>query len=379
MVRVLGLRGATKRGIDNNRADDKKLSDLPNLSDSGEPLSQSHQSSQYPAAAAASSSSESLAHYGDILSKHPMYRYAVAEFSQTVQTGTSNDDGMMDVNMIMNNNPTALPQPPSALSGVRQDPPPIEESSSIRAQPSSSAPQSPQHNSDHRRHQRLQQNLQHVHQHNQNYPSSSVGIPDSTYEEYYGDAYTGAPLKYVYPSGYQNMRPRSCPWKLSIFICLSFTWLSIFIVGHCSNQGMEDYGYGTYYNTEIDDDSLVIETRWCGSRPLYWLWVCSMLITGLAAAYCSVIGYIKVRDFAVANSRSQPPGVAGVEGGKSDYYLRIEDGGHPSKNIGRTLSNDGSMGGQLYKKTIYQADGTPQFWGAHIYRPTQAAVAITSR
>ena len=45
---------------------------------------------------------------------------------------------------------------------------------------------------------------------------------------------------------------------------------------------------------EIDDDTLVIETRWCGSRLLYMMWVISMLVTGLAAAYCSIIGYIKV-------------------------------------------------------------------------------------
>ena len=115
-----------------------------------------------------------------------------------------------------------------------------------------------------------------------------------------------------------------------------------------------------------DDAAAAIEKRWCGSRPLYLIWAMSMIITGLSAAYCGVIGYIKCRDFAVANSRSQPPSV--VEG-KSDYYVRIEDGLPPVR------SSDASD----VHSTIYQADGNPQFWGAHIYRPTQAAVAITSR
>jgi hypothetical protein len=141
-----------------------------------------------------------------------------------------------------------------------------------------------------------------------------------------------------------------------------FTWLSVFIVGHCSDQVDED----RYKNAQIDDDSLAIEVRWCGSRPLYLMWVASMLITGLSAAYCSVIGYIKVRDFAVANSRSQPPGLVDV---KSDYYVSITDSS--------LASSEGSA--STYRTTIYQSDGTPQFWGSHIFRPTQAAVAITSR
>ena len=190
-------------------------------------------------------------------------------------------------------------------------------------------------------------------------------MPDATYEEQYGDAYVGAPIKYIYPSGYQSMRPRSGPWKLSIAICALFTWLSVFIVGHCSDRVKDQSQY--YYANEIDDDAFAIETRWCGSRPLYFMWVASMLITGLAAAYCSVIGYIKVRDFAVANGRSQPPGMVG----QTDYYVRIVD-------------DAGSIAGSVtsaspYQGTIYQADGTPQFWGSHIYRPTQAAVAVTSR
>lgn len=201
---------------------------------------------------------------------------------------------------------------------------------------------------------------------------SEPTMPDSTYEEQYGDAYIGGPIRYVYPSGYQSMRPRGGPWKLSIAVCFMFTWLSVFIIGHCSDRVDESM----YDQNEIDDDTLVYETRWCGSRLLYMMWVVSMLITGLASAYCSVIGYIKLRDFAVANSRSQPPGMVG----KSDYYVQIRDGELPPGG-GNLPTAAGLVDADpmFYHKTIYQADGTPQFWGGHIYRPTQAAVAITSR
>jgi len=148
----------------------------------------------------------------------------------------------------------------------------------------------------------------------------------------------------------------------------------------------------SYYNVngdEIDDDALVIETRWCGSKMLYFMWVVSVLITGVATAYCGIIGYIRARDFAVANCRSQPPGMVG----KSDYYVRVDDvnvnqrtpnGSVPSSNDGGLVNSyhDAISGLPLhhsFRRTIYQADGTPQFWGGHIYRPTQAAVAVTSR
>jgi hypothetical protein len=209
-------------------------------------------------------------------------------------------------------------------------------------------------------------------------------MPDASYEEVYGPAYIGGTIKYIYPTGYQSMRPRSCPWKLSIIVCLLFTWLSIFIVGHCSDQADESAA-AAVANADgvITDDALVMEIRWCGSRLLYMMWATSMMVTGLSAAYCSVIGYIKVRDFAVANSRSQPPGVAE---GKSDYYVRIRDHSVDFTNSAgsamlRRNSNvtDGSSSISYFQPTIYQSDGTPQFWGSHIYRPTQAAVAVTSR
>lgn len=226
-------------------------------------------------------------------------------------------------------------------------------------------------------------------------------MPDSTYEEWYGDAYIGGPIRYVYPSGYQSMRPRGGPWRLSIVVCLLFTWLSVFVIGYCANNGNSNNNNSNNdYSYAIDDDSFVIDAKWCGSRLLYLLWVISMLITGLATAYCSVIGYIKVRDFVVANTRSQPPGImtvgdqlsSGVNGndrhghstqGNSDYYVRIGDANNNCSVNSRFQHASGLRLQQThpahYNKTIYQADGTPQFWGNQIYRPTQAAVAITSR
>ena len=123
-------------------------------------------------------------------------------------------------------------------------------------------------------------------------------------------------------------------------------------------------------NAKSNVDCLVF-TGWCSSKLLYFFWVVTMIITGMATAYCSVVGYIKVRDFAVGNMRSQPPGMIG----KSDFYVQIRDDGSYDDGA----SADGSGGGARYHRSIYQSDGNPQFWGQHIYRPTQAAVAITSR
>ena len=138
---------------------------------------------------------------------------------------------------------------------------------------------------------------------------------------------------------------------------------------------------------------MVIDEKWCGSRLLYWMWVISMLITGLASAYCGVIGYIKVRDFAVANARSQPPGIMmvgdhsmsdypdGRNKGNSDFYVPIGDNSQPKPQSGSTTTNFRLQPTHPanYTKTIYQADGTPQFWGNQIYRPNQAAVHTVSR
>lgn len=204
------------------------------------------------------------------------------------------------------------------------------------------------------------------------YPPEEPCMPDATYEETYGDAYVGSPIRYVYPKGYQTMRPRSGPWKLSIVVFCFFTWMCVFIVGHCSDQAMvakdDDIDEQQAAATDFDDDALIIETRWCGSRVLYAMWVITVIITALAAAYCSIIGYIQLRDFSVANTRSQPPGMVG----KSEYYVRIGD-------VHRNYDDPKNNPGKPVKASIYQSDGQPQFWGGHIYRPTQAAVAVTSR
>jgi hypothetical protein len=308
---------------------------------------------------------------------YPMFQYARNEFAQTVAPGTSNDNGKSMY--------PPQQQVTQQQQQQQQQQQPDEESVKINLD-NPTAPQQPQQQPQHRQRQPSDLGIassdsgfppsphdsprseymifsafsrtsaSRLHQEQLQYHSPT--IVDATYEEHYGDAYLGGPIRYVYPSGYQSMRPRGGPWKLSIFITMMFTWLSVFIIGHCSDR----YGDVQY---DIDDDALAIETRWCGSRLLYMMWVMSMSINGMAAAYMGIIGYIKLRDFAVANGRSQPPGMVG----KSDYYVKIRDGPAPASG-----PDDGS-----YQRTIYQSDGTPQFWGGHIYRPTQAAVAVTSR
>lgn len=342
--------------------------------------------------------------------RHPMFQYALNEYAQTVTSGTSNDDGKRlivggEEEEQANNNeiPTSpvVPQAPSTLSSASHqrripDPPSM---SSTQVEPSmtvnrlerdgssgSSAASSfynnPYSSAITENSKVAAQSFVAASPNSQgNNPLRSQfedEMPTPGYEEYYGDAYTGAPMKYIYPAGYQSMRPRSCPWRLSMIISVLFTWLSIFIVGHCSDQVDADI----YYNAEIDDDTLMIDIRWCGSRPLYLMWVASMLINGLAAAYCGVIGYVKCRDFAVANTRAQPVSVlwsspafkAGPQPppAVSDYYVRLG-------NADDDTASSASGAAPSYRTTIYQADGEPQFWGQQIYRPTQAAVAVTSR
>ena len=252
--------------------------------------------------------------------------------------------------------------------------------------------------------------------------------PDAIYEEQYGDAYIDQLPKYLYPSGYQSMRPRSGPWKLSIFIFCLFLWLSVFIVGHCYDRGKEQFNNGQNNNNynnrnnnynnngdaaeddayleEVDDDAIFMEARWCGSKLLHFMWMISVAITVLAMSYCSIIGYVKVRDVAVANGRSQPAGTfhggdggEGNSGWKSDYYSKLDNVSSSTRNGGENKTNNCSNdeqseggsnnkemyssyqagGGGRYIPSIYQSDGMPQFLGGHIYRPTQAAITMTNR
>ena len=247
---------------------------------------------------------------------------------------------------------------------------------------------------------------------NHNHSNSNSLLPDynyepemvdTTYAEHYGDAYTGKPIRYIYPQGYGSMRPRSRPWQIALVMFTVLAWLNVFIVGHCAdrfesqNYNDDQYQNGNGNGNANDDDAAVIETKWCGNRNLYFTWVLSVALTGLSFAYCSIIGYVKARDFAVANGRSQPPGMVG----KSDYYVQEELGSgaglEAGVNFGNANGNSGSgFGGNAgegeigvtsyqneagvkVKQTIYQADGTPRFFGGQIYKPTQAAVSLTSR
>lgn len=276
------------------------------------------------------------------------------------------------------------------------------------SQPSSSSVH--QRNSQYSNYTNLNNSQHHNHHQSTNNKESTADSysnvilqPDAIYEEHYGDAYVDKLIKYLYPSGYQSMRPRSGPWKLSIVICCLFMWLSVFIVGHCYDRGQREYNYyfdnaDDAYLQEVDDDTLVMETRWCGSKLLYFSWMLSVSITMFAMSYCSIIGYIKLRDVVVANERSQPPGMMSNTGGRSDCYVMVEnvDSGNMGlasgisaereEDVTSSVGNGGGypsyQGGSTsrrYIPSIYQSDGTPQFWGGHIYRPTQAAVAMTNR
>lgn len=318
----------------------------------------------------------------------PGYRYALEEFGMTVLPGTSNDDG--ESILMMNNNHNAPPTLSSSSSTLATfttannhhhhpmhphypaTPSPANDTIGMRTTDPCPLYIPPGEYDDDNN------NNHHLH------PNNNTEEDPVMYEEVYGEAYISGTIKYVYPVGYGSMRPRSCPWKLSIVVCLSFTWLSIFIVGHCSDR-IKNNNY--YYNggdgeDEVDDDILELDIRWCGSRLLYCLWVVSMLITGLSAGYCGIIGYIKLRDFAVANARSLPPKIS-----KSDYYYynnnqqqhyrNIDDSFEPNQSSTGRRGGGASSGSSVIN--IYQSDGNPLFWGSYIYRPTQAAVAVTSR
>lgn len=230
-----------------------------------------------------------------------------------------------------------------------------------------------------------------LHQRKNNSESSAYQyepeMVDTTYSEHYGDAYTGKPIRYIYPQGYGSMRPRSRPWQIALIMFTVLAWLNVFIVGHCADRfDSQNYNDDKYQNVN-DDDAIVIETRWCGSRNLYFTWVLSVALTGLSFAYCSIIGYVKARDFAVANGRSQPPGMVG----RTDYYVQEEfgagnntyvryGGGDGENEVeGGVNSYQHGTTGTKTKQTIYQADGTPRFFGGQIFKPTQAAVSLTSR
>jgi hypothetical protein len=293
----------------------------------------------------------------------PGYRYALEEFGMTVLPGTSNDDG---VSILMGMVPSS-----SSSSSLTMNPRPAHTTTTSPANETLDI-------------RTTDPCRLYIPPGDKDYEETDDEQDMIMYEEVYGEAYISGTLKYIYPVGYGSMRPRSCPWKLSIIVCLSFTWLSIFIVGHCSDR-INNYNINNNASQDpVDDDILELDIRWCGSRLLYCLWVMSMLITGLSAGYCGIIGYIKVRDFAVANARSLPPKIS-----KSDYYYyqqqqqhyrNIDDPeeyNHSSAGSRRRNSGNTSSGSSVIN--IYQSDGNPLFWGSYIYRPTQAAVAVTSR
>ena len=65
--------------------------------------------------------------------------------------------------------------------------------------------------------------------------------PDATCKERYLDAYFDGAVKYLYPAGYQSMRPQSGLWRLSVFVFVVFAILDVFVVGHCYDRGVREY------------------------------------------------------------------------------------------------------------------------------------------
>ncbi len=65
--------------------------------------------------------------------------------------------------------------------------------------------------------------------------------PDATYEGQYSDAYFNGAVKYLYPAGYQSMRPRLGLWRLSMLMFVAFAILDVFVVGHCYDHGIREY------------------------------------------------------------------------------------------------------------------------------------------
>jgi len=216
-------------------------------------------------------------------SSTPGYQYAVQEFQQTVPFGSIDDDGSSIFRTIdrellnqqhQHDEAAAagyIPAPdhtelPSDQSHPPPPPPPSRQTSNLQTHFSEDS-------QDYMPHQPTlyspSGNYSYPYRTRQTFPLATHNMPDSAYEEWYGDAYLGGPIKYLYPAGYQSMRPRGGPWRLSIGICLLFTWLSVFIIGHCSDQ-VDQSLYG-------DADQVAIQTRWCGSKLLrvlqrHWLY-----------------------------------------------------------------------------------------------------------
>ena len=58
---------------------------------------------------------------------------------------------------------------------------------------------------------------------------------------------------------------------------------------------------------------IVMETRWCGSKLLYFMWIVSVWITVLSMSYCSIIGQqgAVFTGISKSNKRKSPHLIAG--------------------------------------------------------------------
>ena len=196
------------------------------------------------------------------------YQYAMHEYEQTVEPHSSNDDGR---NSSYSRSLSKSNQNQVTSNALHAGFPPVP-SRSFAESSCGSAMDEDIYNFD----AELGRNgLSTIEPHESSNHIAGILSNFIMYEESYGDSYIGETLRYVYPNGYQSMRPGSGPWKLSIAVFLFFVWLSVFIVGHCSDISEAE-------ETEVDDvEGNQIEMRWCGSQLLYSAWFLSVVVTGM--------------------------------------------------------------------------------------------------
>jgi hypothetical protein len=236
-----------------------------------------------------------------------------------------------------------------------------------------------------------------------------------TYNETYGYAFplgSTSDFIYEYPEGTSSLKPSLIPWRASILIMTLFIVFSVVIIGHCSdladaqkeeeadednNNDDQAAAAAAAAEEEEFDDEYILEQRWCGNSDLKAIWTGSLIVSLIATAYGSIIGYVRFRDYVVANCRSQTPGVTL----RSDYYFIDDDNSSSNAQYNGTTQqqrhekraeqrerNEEELYEQLQEQqqghkqkafSHYQASGEPRFKGNSIRWPSQAASHVNTR
>ncbi|GMH56733.1 hypothetical protein TrLO_g4285 [Triparma laevis f. longispina] len=210
-------------------------------------------------------------------------------------------------------------------------------------------------------------------------------LPPSTVPFFYTDTYsTSKNLSYIYPSSYTFLQPSTFLLRLSLALFLLSTYVCVHIVCKCAyefeqtfgQRMMEDNGSGdngdgsgdngsngsgssgsgdtTSSNTINYDNYTALELGFCSSHKIYAGYITSSIFVLLSLSYLSLAGYVKLRDYVVANARSQLGG--GWE--RSDYYSKRNEG----------------EGGKMW-----QSDGEPKWEGRRVMEPSEAAIGVNHR